>query len=89
MFYYSLVQLVQDVGGDRLENMDVEEVFPEWMYDRLDANFLASVRVGAWPIIDEGESFENGQKSPDRKGLVFTELVLWNRTHRAMFSAGD
>ena len=69
--------------------MDVGKIFPEWMDDRFDAGFLASVGVGAWPIINEGEGFKNGQKSPDWKGIVFAELVLRSQAHRAVLRAGD
>ena len=59
MFDYTLVQLVEDVGGDRVEDIRIRKLFPERMEKGFDSGILAGTGECARPIVEGGEGIEN------------------------------
>ena len=59
VFYHTLVQLVQVVGGDGLEDVSEWQMFPKWMMYGLDIDILASFDIRSWSSIYICQSLQN------------------------------
>ena len=73
----ALMELVEDIWSDGSENIDIWQVLPERMVNRLDTHLMTCTRKGRCRSIDFIESVENIVEVPEwtRKVHRVTNLI--------------
>jgi hypothetical protein len=78
MFNDSPVMLVQDIRCDILKNVSAFQLFPEWVYNRLDHHILTVLLISRVSLSNCLQYCEYLFQVTRRMCFVLTEAVGWN-----------
>jgi len=85
MFDDPLIKLMQDVGRDRMIDVDIRQIFPEWVNDRFNASTFACLEKASGVIIEGIQCLKDKlqfSKSCRRVMDICPQLVMGYGTDR-------